>query len=152
MNIQTFISKAAAQQQYVGHVNPAKLSTHQRALHLECKCVSCEGDVELHGVYDYVDEGDFVNEVPVGYGAELLCDGCSNNLPAEALLKIGAITQDEYDKLCDPWDLYDPMDSNELREVIDPIEYQRTAMEQGRDELPGGHGGMWDGADDELPF
>lgn len=152
MNIQGFITKAAEQNQYVGHVNPASLTPQQRVLHLDSKCVCCEGDVEVEGVYDIRDNGDHLEHVEMGYAAELLCSGCMDNVPAEVLLKLGIISQKEYDNLCDPFDNYTPMDSNDLREIIDPIEYAKDAMSSGRDELPGGHGGMWDGGDDELPF
>lgn len=151
MNIQGFINSAAEQNQYIGHVNPASLTCHQRQLHLDSKCVCCEGDVEVEGVYDIVDNGDHLEHLEMGYAAELLCSGCMDNVPAEVLLKLGIMSQKEYDNLCNPFDDYTPMDSNDLREIIDPIEYAKDAMASGRDELPSA-GGMYDCGDDELPF
>ena len=149
MNIQGFITKAAEQNQYIGHVNPASLTCHQRQLHLDSKCVCCEGDVEVEGVYDIVDNGDHLEHVEMGYAADLLCQGCMDNVPAEVLLKLGIMSQKEYDNLCNPFDLYDPMDSNDLRDILD-TEYDCSPPTQYWEEPSAG--GMFDCGDDELPF
>ena len=149
MNMQTFITKAAAQGQYIGHVNPASLTCHQRQLHLDSQCVCCEGDVEVEGVYDIVDNGDHLEHLEMGYAADLLCQGCMDNVPAEVLLKLGIMSQKEYDNLCDPFDDYTPMDSNDLRDILDP-EYDCSPPTQYWEEPS--VGGMYDCGDDELPF
>jgi len=145
MNKVQFITQAAAQQLNLSaSLNLDMLKAEHMELILGGQCICCAGNVAMDADYDELGI--------IGYTQELFCEGCVDHIPAAALLAYGVISQKEYDNLCNPFDCYTPMDSNDLRDLIDPVEYQRDAMASGRDELPGGHGGMWDGGDDELPF
>ncbi len=104
-----FINRANAQGMTVGHMSFKVLSLldeNQQELYLAGKCICCqETDSATYGVFDTAcdDEGNTFSWC-VGYGQELFCEGCEDNIPAEVLLKYELISQAEYDKLFDPDD------------------------------------------------
>lgn len=121
MLVSEFINKAASQKQYVSHIDVLALTPLHRQLHLDAKCICCEGYTDVHSVEEIEDHGDCMRWVTIGWRADLLCPLCMDHLPAELLRKYGVISQSEYDALVNPVDDYTPMDSNDLRDLRDPV-------------------------------
>ena len=141
MNKVQFITQAAAQQLNLSNMNVDMLKPEQMELILDGQCIGCGCNA--------LNDADYDENGIVTYTQDLFCEGCVDHLPAEVLLAHGIISQKEYDTLCDPFDLYDPMDSNDLRDILDP-EYDCSPPTQYWEEPS--VGGMFDCGDDELPF
>jgi hypothetical protein len=123
MTVSELINKANANGMHVrqSFTVLSKLDARQQELFLEGSCICCEGQAPAEGIWDMdCDEEGRVFGTCTGYEQELFCDGCVDTMPAEAMLKYELISQAEYDKLFDPDD-YIPMDSNDLRDLRDPI-------------------------------
>ena len=142
MLVSEFINKAAEQQQYISHVDVTVLTPLQRQLHLDAKCICCEGHVDVHGIEDIEYYKNYVKYNIVGWTADLLCPLCMDHLPAELLRKYGVISQSEYDTLVNPFDDYTPMDSNDLKDLTDPVKDYGIVIK---------HHNV-DNSDDDLPF
>lgn len=129
MLVSEFINKAADQKQYVSHIDVTVLTPLQRQLHLDAKCICCEGNTDVNGIEDIEYYEDHMKYVTVGWVADLLCPLCMDHLPAELLKKYGVISQSEYDALVNPSDDY-PLDSNDLRDLRDPIKDPGIVIKQ----------------------
>ena len=139
MNKETFVAKAAAQQLNLSaNLNMNMLKPEHMELILGGQCICCAGDVAM--------DADWDESGIIGYTQELFCEGCVDHIPAATLLAYGVISQQDYDNLCDPFDNYTPMDSNDLLDpgydCSPPTEYWEQPSV----------GGMYDCGDDELPF
>ena len=104
MTTQEFIDKAMAQQQTLQHINISALTPDDMTLHLEGKCICCCGDTPIHPVEEAVDGDDHCYMMIIGYGVDLFCDGCVDHLDAGVLHRYGVISDDTYNKLCNPTD------------------------------------------------
>lgn len=104
MLVSEFINKAASQKQYVSHIDVTVLSPLQRQLHLDAKCICCEGHVDVHGIEDIEYYENYVKYNIVGWVADLLCPLCMDHLPVDVLKKYGVISQSEYDLIANPFD------------------------------------------------
>jgi hypothetical protein len=105
MLISEFINKAAEQHQSIDHINITKLGNGDMIRHLDAKCICCGGDVDVDAIEEIVEQGeDYVRWNTVGWRADLFCDGCSDHLDADVLRHYGAITDEEYDRLCNPFE------------------------------------------------
>ena len=104
MLVSEFINKAAEQQQYISHIDVTVLSPLQRQLHLDAKCICCEGHTPVHSVEDIEHYDDHVKYVTIGWAADLLCPLCMDHLPVEILREYGVISQSEYDLIANPFD------------------------------------------------
>lgn len=143
MTVSELINKANANGMHVkqSFTVLSKLDEHQQELFLEGKCVCCqETNAPAEGIWDMdCNEEGRIFGTCTGYEQELFCDGCIDNLPAEVLLDYELISQAEYDKLFDPDD-YIPMDSNDLRDLRDPINDYDIVVQyrkgQSSDDLP----------------
>jgi len=150
MNKVQFITQAAAQQLNLSNVLKQldMLKPTDMEAMLNSKCICCGGLAPYDAIWDVeVDESNGnVYTTPIGYTQDLFCEGCVDHIPASALLAYGVISQKEYDNLCNPFDDYTPMDSNDLLDpgydCSPPTEYWEQPSV----------GGMFDCGDDELPF
>lgn len=100
MTVQQFIDKAAAQKQDISHINLDALAPEQMQMHLEGLCICCgDAGTQVEGIWDMdCDEEGRVFGTCTGYEQELFCEGCEMFIPADALLRHGAISQYEYNK------------------------------------------------------
>jgi hypothetical protein len=99
MTVQQFIDKAAAQKQDISHFNVYALAPEQMQMHLDGDCICCGGQAPAEGIWDMdCDEEGRVFGTCTGYKQELFCEGCEMFIPADALLRHGAISQHEYNK------------------------------------------------------
>lgn len=146
MTVSELINKANANGMHVKQSFKvlSKLDEHQQQLFLDGNCICCEGQAPAEGIwdFDYSDEGG-MHGTCVGYEQELFCEGCEMHLPAEVLLDHEVISQASYDELCDPFDNYTAMDSNDLRDLHDPLIDTDEIVE---------HRKGLNGDDDDLPF
>jgi hypothetical protein len=105
MLVSDFIKKANAQGMSMEHLSftvLTKLDDHQKELYLAGKCICCqETESRAEAIWDMdCDEEGRVFGTCVAYAQELFCDGCVDNMPAEALLEYGLISQTKFDLLC----------------------------------------------------
>lgn len=100
MNAKEFKLRADAQSQDVSQINVDACDANQLQLHLDGNCICCGGNSPAESIYDfdYSDEGG-MHGTCVGYAVHIFCDGCEMHLPAEVLLKYGAISQYAYNRL-----------------------------------------------------
>lgn len=100
MTVKQFINKAAAQKQDISHINVHALAPEQMQMHLNGDCICCGNQAPAEGIweYDYSDRGG-MHGTCVGYEQDLFCEGCVDNISADALLRYGAISQYKYNEL-----------------------------------------------------
>ena len=106
MLISEFINKAAEQRQSLNHINITKLDNGDMIRHLDAKCICCGGDVPVDTIEEMEQGEDYVHFKVVSWRTDLFCDGCGDHLDADVLRHYGAITDEEYDRLCStavPW-------------------------------------------------
>ena len=104
MLISEFINKAAEQGQSLDHINITKLGNDDMLRHLDAKCICCGSDVEVYPIEEVEQGEDYVCWNTVGWRAELFCDGCIDHLDADVLSYYDVITDEEYDRLCNPFE------------------------------------------------
>lgn len=99
MTTQLFIEKAMANKQTLQHITIAALAPAEMELHLDAKCVCCEGEVAIHAVEEWSDHGDHMHMQVTGWACDVFCDGCQDNIPANILYRYGVISRKECDEL-----------------------------------------------------
>lgn len=98
MTVKQFINQAYKQGQDVSQINANVLTPEQMQQHLDGICICC-GDTptEAEAIYEYDCTIDgHMTGYQTGYANDIFCTGCEDNLPTEALLKYGAISQHVY--------------------------------------------------------